>query len=119
MRIVKYINKKINIFKNLRNILKVLSLIEISGSDSDIVMTIPTNVSIVTKGNVLIYSKDGVLITKHKRTHINPEIEIDIKENIDVVADRALAKRVLLGRMALFNNLLKHNRIKEKNKDHI
>ena len=114
MNLVKYINNKISTIKRIKNLVKVLSLIEVSGSDTDIVITVPTNISIITKGNVLLYSKDGVLITKHRRTHINPEIEIDIRENTGVIADKALSKRILLHRMALFSNLLKHNKIKEK-----
>lgn len=113
MNIVMYVKNKISIATKIKRVFKVLSLIEVNEYDGNIVMMIPNDIAIQSGGNILLYSKDGVLITKHKRTHINPEIEIDVS-NVVNTAVKAKNKRDLNVKKAIFNNALKHKRIHKR-----
>jgi hypothetical protein len=110
MNIVRYVKNKISVISKMKRLFKVLSLIEVNECNGNIVMMIPNDIAIQSGGNILLYSKDGVLITKHKRTHINPEIEIDIS-NINDTAIKAKDRRDLNIKIGIFNRALKHKRV--------
>lgn len=112
MNIVNYISNKITFFNRIKKIYKVLSLIDVVENNGNILISIPNDIAIQTEGNMLIYSKNGVLVTKHKRTHINPEISITITDDLDSTVDKAYQKKILLTKMKIFERALKLNRVK-------
>ena len=99
--------------EKLSKLIKLLDNIEVLEDENNVVIKVSKNVTVITDGNLLLYSKDGVLVTKHKRIHINPAIKINIKKLDTVqISNDALNKRLLIEKMDLFTNLLKHGKIK-------
>lgn len=94
----------------IKKIIKLLDSIDIVESDNTIFINIDKHILMNHNGNIVINSKDGYLITKHKRTHINPAINININDTM-INAYRADYKALLLSKQFLFNRLLKHKKI--------
>lgn len=94
----------------IKKIIKILDSIDIVESDNTIFINIDKHILMNHNGNIVINSKDGYLITKHRRTHINPAININISDTVDNTY-RADYKALLLNKQYLFNRLLKHKKI--------
>ena len=94
----------------IKKIIKLLDSIDIVESDNTIFINIDRHMLLNHSGHIVINSNDGYLITKHKRTHINPAINIDISDTIDII-NKADDKALLLSKQSLFKSLLKHNKI--------
>lgn len=107
------IYKKINILNKLSNIKKLIKFINsIDIVESNDTIYINMDKSIVLNHNKhLIINGDGYMITKHSKTHINPDIKINILNTMDTIK-RADIKTDLLRKQNLFSSLLKHKRIK-------
>lgn len=85
------------------NLIKVLDNMDINIVGDTTIIKISNNTIINTEGNTMIYSKDGLLVTKHRHTHINPAIEINIKQDTDI---DDISKRSKIAKM---NKILEHN----------
>lgn len=94
-------------------LLELLDVIDITVSGNTTYISIDNNIILHTKGNTLVYSKDGVLMTKHRRTHINPDIEININynNNISELSKESLRKKRLKIQQHTFSLLLSHRLI--------
>lgn len=97
----------------IKKIIKLLDSIDVIESNNTIFINIDKHIMLNHNGNIVLHSKDGYLITKHKRTHINPTIIIN---NIDIMdtIERADYKAKLLEKQMLFQSLLKHKKIHSK-----
>jgi hypothetical protein len=112
------IRTSISIFKyntidrlnRIKKIIKILDSIDIVESNNTIFINIDKHVLMNHNGNIVINSKDGYLITKHKRTHINPAIIINTDDTV-ANAYNADYKALLLSKQHLFIRLLKHKKI--------
>ena len=107
MNIVKYINNKLSFFSRIKKVYNVLSLIEVKETNGDILISIPNDIVVQTGGNMLIYSKDGVLVTKHRLTHINPDIHITVTDNLDDTVYRAKQKKIVNIKKHIIANAIK------------
>jgi len=105
------ISKIVNIKNRIKNIYNFLNSVEFNTIGNTTYIKIPDNLVVSSKGNMLIHSEEGVLITKHKRTHINPNITFEVKDDLDSVSRKALDKRALLEKQSIFINALKHKKI--------
>lgn len=106
--IIKY--NTITKLNRIKKIIKILDSIDIVESDNTIFINIDKHILLNHIGTLVINSNDGYLITKHRRTHINPNININLNDPIST-AYRADYKALLLSKQHLFNRLLKHNKI--------
>lgn len=102
-----YIVNKLNNFKKLA---KLLASIDVVESNDTIYINIDKSI-LLNHNKHLIINGSGYMVTKHKRTHINPDIKINIVNTMDIVKD-ADSKADLLKRQNLFTTLLKHKRVK-------
>lgn len=103
-------NKVFNKFSRLKKILKLIDSIDVIESTDTIYINIDKHILVNHTGTMIINSSNGYLITKHKKTHINPEISINIIDTM-VNVERANYKALLLNKQSLFNRLLKHKKI--------
>lgn len=97
----------------IKKIIKLLDSIEVIESNNTIYINIDKHILLNHTGSIILNSEDGYLITKHKRTHINPAIKINIVDTMDNITN-ANIKAELLRKQSLFSNLLKHKQIKYK-----
>ena len=106
--VVKYTT--INRLNRIKKIIRLLDSIDVIESDNTIFINIDKHILMNHSGSIVINSKDGYLITKHKRTHINPAININVNDTMSN-AYMADYKALLLSKQHLFKRLLKHKRI--------
>lgn len=116
MKLVKFnnlpvVSKVIKVKNKIKNIYNFLSSVEFNTVGNTTYIKIPDNLVLSSNGDILVYSESGVLITKHKRTHINPAIKITLEEDLKQISSKALAKRELMTKQAIFKNALKHKKI--------
>ena len=114
MNIIKRVNplSKIVKFKNkLKHIYNFISNVEINHAGNTTYIRVPENMILSSGGNLLIHSEDGTLVMKHKRTHINPDIEFEVRDSLDNIVKKATDKKILLGKQLLFIDLLRKNKI--------
>lgn len=116
MKLVKFnnlpvVSKVIKVKNKIKNIYNFLSSVEFNTVGNTTYIKVPDNLVLSSNGDMLIYSESGVLITKHKRTHINPDIKITLEEDLKQTSSKALAKRELMTKQSIFNNALKHKKI--------
>jgi len=82
MNLVERIKSKISMVSRVYTILKNIASVEIK-SNGTVHVELLNDVVIKTEKNIVVYSKEGCLITSSKRTYINPEIKKEIKDYID------------------------------------
>lgn len=116
MKLVKFnslpvVSKIIKAKNKIKNIYNFLNKVEFNTVGNTTYIKIPHNLVLSSNGNMLIYSTDGVLVTKHKKTHINPDITFEIKDDINDISKKALERRILLSKQSIFINALKHKKI--------
>lgn len=106
--------------KNIISIFKVINRIaSITIANNDVHIKFKGDL-LLDSNNLFLYSKDGVLITKHKVTHFNPIIykkEIDLNDTKTIVNETKSIhdKQDRLNKMMLHNlSLGKSNSIKKK-----
>ena len=97
----------------IRKLIKLLDVIDIGMSDDTVMINVDRNLVIKTEGNMLVYSVNGVLLTKHKRTHINPTVNV-VVDNTEVSVKRALKNRELKMKINLFMRLLLNGKISKR-----
>lgn len=109
----------------IKNFFKLLSKISsITISDDDIHIKFKGNL-LIESNNLFLYSKDGVLVTKHKVTHFNPIILN--KDDLDLNDAEMLAyqtklihqkqdrlNKIMLRNLSLRKNSCRHNEVKNK-----
>ena len=98
----------------IKKLIRLLDVIDIGMSNDTVMINVDRNLVIKTEGNMLVYSVDGVLMTKHKRTHINPTVNVVVNDT-KASAKRALEDRELKIKINLFNRLLSSGKIGVKN----
>lgn len=108
---IKYTKNKITSkYYKIKTLLSILDRVNIVVNNDNIILSIDSNMVINQTGNMMIYSKDGCLVTSHKKTHINPEIKI-VSNDTNETIHKAEVKEQLLSKRDLFVKLLKQKRI--------
>ena len=97
-------------YYKIKTLLSLLDRINIATDKDNIILTIDSNMVVNQTGNLLIHSKDGYLVTSHKKTHINPEIKINIVDTNETNT-RADNKQRIIEKQELFTSLLKNKQI--------
>ncbi len=102
-----------NKISSIRKAFKLLSSIDIIETKDSIFINISSNI-IINHNKHLVINGEGYLITKHVKTHINPEIKINIADVHNTIQSADI-KATLKYKQNLFSSLLKHNKIKQVN----
>lgn len=106
------VESKISLIKKINLLFKALSSIDIKVKGDSVLITLDKNIIINNTKDIFLYSSEGKLIIKHRRTHINPNVYINITEaDTNDISKRSLEQRILLEKQSLFSRLLRTKQI--------
>lgn len=108
------VSRPIKRVTRLFKLLSVLDKLDISIRDNNVYIKMDSTLIINNDKDILLYSQNGKLITKHKRTHINPAIKINIvKADTDELDRRSITAGNTIKKHKLFTRLLQQGKIKQ------
>lgn len=100
--LISYIRHKvITPISKVQRLLKLLDIIEdldIKKVNGNVHITISDTVIVNSLKDILLYSREGKLITSHSRTHINPDIKIIVTDDTDTndISKRSIERKQFL-----------------------